>query len=506
MSTLDWTICIVYLLSVFFLGLYVSKRNQSLKEYFLAGRKLGIWSVALSVIATETSAATVIGGPDTAFRGNCAYLQTSLGTFLSRIVLAYLFLDVYYRHDVLTVYSFLDKRYGRAVRVASAGLFCFARLLASGARLYIAAFAVSSIASLGLLQALLLVGLIALVYGTLGGLRAVVATDVLQGLLFLAVGVVSLSYIVMLAGGFDTVHAVASATGKLTLFDFRDFDVFSASFWQNPYTLPGALFGGFFLGLATHGTDQDMVQRLLACRNSKAARRSMLLTAIIELPVAALYVLIGVSLWVLFKETQYHGPGVHESAFPYFIEHFVPSGLRGLMLAAVLAAAMSSLDSAITALSSVAVVDLVGPFRKRSSHVDEDEHMPLFEARGFSVFSGLLLITSAYLIGIYHQGLQQALGGGEDRLRQTELLTLALGVMSVLYGPLLGVFLAAIFSKRGSQLSALLALFLGILVTACLWTGYLLVIGWTWHVVIGCNVSFFCCIMVKPQDKRQISR
>lgn len=496
MSSLDWAIITVYLGVILVLGLCASRRVNTLRDYFLAGNRLGVWLVVISIIATETSAATVIGGPDTSYSGNLAYLQTTIGAVLSRFFLAYFFIDVYYRHEVYTVYGYLAKRFGPIVQGVSAALFCVARLLASGARLYIAAFAVSTIASVELYEAILLTGAVALLYGVAGGLRAVVWTDVIQGLLFLGVGLYSLFFIVDGVGGAEVFWSEVSSSDKFVFFDF-DFNIFSLEFWKNPYTFIGAVLGGFTLGVATHGTDQDMVQRMLACRTSREGRRSLVLTGLIEIPVALLFVSLGLALWTYYQHVQVMGPEVTDPVFPHFIRNSLPSGMKGLMLAAILAAAMSSLDSALTALSSVSVVDVYLPLLRREVDDREDDEglagenqkKIVLRARWLSLFWGLLLIVTALFLGYYHQGLLAASVPGMDIGRKDELLTLALGVMSSLYGPLLGVFLIAIFTKRGSTTSVLVGMAMGLLGVGLIRYGLFGEIGWTWHVVIGCLIT-----------------
>jgi SSS family transporter len=482
---LDWSIVGIYIALVLAIGFSVSSRVEKLKDYYLAGSQLGITAVAISIIATETSAATVIGGPDTSFRGDITYLQTTIGAILSRFVLAYFFIEAFYENRVYTVYGYLRKRFGQPVQFLSAGLFSIGRLFASGARLYIASYALSTITGIGLYQSIVAVGVVAMLYGVFGGLRAVVITDIVQGILFLAVGVACVIFVAGEAGGFRPISDALINGGKLRLFDFR-FDLFSAEFWANPYTFLGAVIGGFTLGLATHGTDQDMVQRMLACRDSKSGKRSLILAAFIEIPVACLYVGLGLVLWYYFQQEGVVGPTNNESVFPYFVKTVVPDGLRGLVVAAILAAAMSSLDSAITALSSVSVADFW--HRKSIESADElsssENAEVLKSSRIFSLIWGLLLIIAAMFLAHHHQSLIQSAVAG-DSTRKSELLSLALGVMTTIYGTLLGIFLLGLFSCRGSSLSLIVGGLISISLTLLLRFGDLVELGWTWHIVVG---------------------
>ncbi|MCB0322297.1 MAG: sodium/solute symporter [Bdellovibrionales bacterium] len=497
MSLLDWSIVLASLLAVIGLGIYAGRGVVDLNDYFLAGRRLGVWAVALSVIATETSAATVIGGPDTSYRGDLAYLQTTIGAVASRFFLAYFFIETYYRHGVVTVYGYLEKRFGVAVQMSAALLFCAGRLFASGARLFIAAFAISTICEIDLVTVTLATGVCALVYGSFGGLRAVVWTDVLQGTLFLAVGAYTLHFLIQEVGGVAVVWGSLETSGKLRLFDLRT-DLLDPDFWRTPYTFWGAVLGGFTLGVATHGTDQDMVQRMLACRTSREGKRSMVLVGLLEIPVALLFVSLGLVLWSYYQLHPGMAPAEGASVFPHFILTTLPTGLKGLLVTAILAAAMSSLDSALNALASVTITDFVLPLRTR---LDEGASLHaaaiMLLSKISSVAWGGMLIGVAVVLGRYHQWLLASVGDN-DPGRQTELLSLALGVMSLLYGPLLGIFLIALFTERGTSRSCVAAMLGGLGVAIAFRSLWGDVVGWTWHIVIGVGATMLVAALEKP--------
>lgn len=480
MTVLDWIVVVTYFAVVVYIALARKNRIDGLREYFLAGRSLSVWAVTLSIIATETSAATFVGGPDTAYRGNIAYLQTLIGTFLSRLFLAYFVIEIFYKAKVYTVYAYLETTFGREARLFASSLFLFGRLLASAARLFIAAFALAIIIGMPITTAIMAIAVLAIFYSVLGGLRAVVVTDIFQGLLFLATGIVGLVFIVSSSGGLGVVFEQLQSSSKFVLFD-GEIDFFSKAFWASPYTLLGAVIGAFTLGVATHGTDQEMVQRMLACRSGRDSRRTLILAGLLEIPVALLFVTLGLALWAFFT-IHGGGPAENESVLPFFIREFVPTGLRGLLVAGILAAAMSSLDSTLTALSSVVVTD----FDK--SH--ETSGVVLKNARRWSVFWGLMLCGLACIFAEYYTTVLEQLSGQADPTRQTELLTLALGVMAILYGPLLSMFVLALFTKRGSTLSIIAGTLTSITAVAIIAYGKLVQIGWTWHIVIGFLIAF----------------
>ena len=492
MTTLDWSILLTYLAVVLLIGRKAIAKKQNIKEYFLAGKSIGVFAVVASIIATETSAATFIGGPDTSYNNNLCYLQTTIGAVCSRFFLAYLVIGVYYEHKVYTVYQFLGKRFNSLVQKTCAALFCFGRLLASGARLYIAAFAVAVIIATEaeIYQMICLISVIAIIYAVLGGLRAVIWTDIVQGILFLVAGLYSLYFVVDSLGGINTTWKIIKDSEKLLLFDFN-FNLLSLEFWANPYTFIGAVVGGFTLGLATHGTDQDMVQRMLTCRDSKDAKRSLIIAGLVEIPVALLFVGLGLVLWAYYQQmTGVSLPATSNSVFPHFIATALPQGIRGLVVAGIFAAAMSSLDSALTALSSVSVNDF-------SNNESTSSTILVKKSKLYSLIWGMMLCACASGLAAYHRILLAEVGN--DAMRQTEFLSLALGVMALLYGPLLGVFIIAIFSKRGSTKSVVCGLALGVISMVLLKLSQV-PLGWTWYTLAGCLISVLVASLGRTED------
>ena len=485
MASLDWLIVAAFLIAIVVFAFRTSRPTTNVREYFLASRSLHTWLVVASVLATEVSAATVVGAPDTSFNNSIAYLQTTIGAVFSRFVLAYYFIEVYYRSGVVTVYGYLAQRFGPKTQRLSAWVFCLGRVAASASRLYIAALAISFVVGLSFSITIVVVGVIALVYSVIGGLRVVAITDVLQGSTFIFLGVIVLYLACADAGGLYQAMNDAAQGGKLTLFVF-EWNIFSVDFWKNPYTFMGGLFGGLVLGLATHGTDQDMVQRVLASRSSKAARRSMIWVGLLEIPIALLFVLVGVSIWSYFTATGIEIP-VGQSVLPFYVKQYLGVGARGLFVAAVLAAALSSLDSAINALASVAVTDL--RFGEKSG-----EQSNIRGAFWASAFWGVMLIAVALLLGQYHQTLLASDTGGLSR--KAELLTLALGLMSTIYGPMLGVFLLGVFTSRRGDVSTSLSLALALLFSAYMQFYLSDYIAWTWRVVFGTGASFILCFLL----------
>lgn len=517
MSVIDWAVVGVYLFVVLLIGLRSSDRVKRVFDYFLGSRSFGVLPIALSIIATETSAATIIGGPDTAYRGNLAYLQTTIGAVLSRAFLAFFFIDVYYRARVYTVYSYLAQRFDNRVQVLASLLYSLARVLASGARLYIAGLAIGTIASIDIYAAIVLISVVGIVYAAKGGLPAVIWTDCLQAFIFLGVGLYSIFFVIHSAGGVTSVWELLAHSGKLQIFELR-WDLFNADFWRSPYTFLGAVLGGFTLGVATHGTDQDNVQRMLAGRTSLQGRLSLVVAALLEIPTAVIFVTLGSVLWVFYQQPGNAPPPVNESVYPYFIRTAVPEGLRGLFVAGILAAAMSSLNSVLNALASVSLTDLYIPFKRgiRAGCVErgsEDYGVAQFAAgvteesavrisRWHTVVWGVILMCTAFWLGARHQALLAARAAASgDPSRSVELLTLALGVMSVVYGPLLAIFLIAIFTKRGNLVSLSVGTVAGLAATISLQLCPSVQVGWTWQTIIGCVIAFILGVIDRPFAK-----
>lgn len=480
MTGLDWGIVAVYLVAVMAIGIVAGRRQGTTADYFLAARSAPLWAVVGSIIATEVSAATLIAVPTSGYARGFVYLQTTLGAVLSRLLLGWLFIGVFYKANVTTVYEFLGRRYGPGARTAAAGVFLFGRLFASGVRLFIAAVAFHALTGVPLQAAILVAGLAAVVYGTIGGLAADIWTDVIQAVVFLGTGILIAVILLTRIGGPVEAWTAAVAADRTTAV-VADFRVWTWAFWANPYTLLGAVVGSCTLGLATHGTDQENVQRMLACKTNAQARRSVVLAGLCDLPVAALFVGIGVLLHVFYAGHPHAYAVEGKDVLVTFVRHELPVGFSGLLVAALFAAAMSSIDSTLNAMSASLVTDFYRPWWRPG----RDERHYLRAAQGFSLLAGCALVAVASGAAVYHAGRPA-----------TPLIDLALGVMNLFYGSLLGAFLLGLFTRRGTSASiawgmaagvattASLEFALGPLVQACGGPAGLR-LGWTWLIVAG---------------------
>src|SRR6201996_6135020 len=352
LSSLDLSLVAVYLAGITLFGLRFRTKDRSLKSYFLADRKIPWWAIALSIVAAETSTLTIISVPGLAYTGDWGFLQIVLGYLLGRIVVCILFLPRYFRGELLTAYEVIGERFGPRLHKLTAFLFLFLRAAAEGVRVFAVSIVVGIAIGTGDVLSITIIVLLTLIYTLEGGMAAVIWTDVVQMGLYVAGTIVSVLVLAhRVPGGWHAIHTVASSGGKLTIFHFA----FSLS---QTYTFWAGLAGGCFLTMASHGTDQLMVQRLLAAKNLRESRIALLSSGGVILVQFALFLAIGTGLYYFYgKVANVAAAASPDRVFPAFIVAEMPRGLAGLMVAAILAAAMSNLSAAVNSLSSSSMVD-----------------------------------------------------------------------------------------------------------------------------------------------------
>lgn len=498
LGTLDGLIVLGYLVTVALIGFLVGRRQTGTESYFLGSRRIAWWLAGLSIIATETSAITFIGAPIQSLRGDWRYLQLALGAVLGRIVVAKLLIPAYYRGRVYTVYGYLDDRFGPRSKNSAALLFFVGRCLGSGVRLYAAAIALHVVVAVSFPTAILLVALVAVAYTVMGGIRSVIYTDALQGMLLLGGGLAALVCLLAeidldLGTLIDRLGAAttASGTAKLRVFDFG-FDL------GNGMSFVTGAIGSAFLTMAMMGTDQDMMQRALTCKDERSGARSMLFSAFLVLPIVALFLAVGSLLWLALggdagaaelAATIAGQAGETDPAkgfdylFPWYVVQAMPVGIKGLVVAGICAAAMSSLDSAISALSSTAVTTLWQPYVQPG----RDEGHYLRVSRWLSLFFALILAAIAFLVWG-----SRSVGSAKEGFG---VLVLGLKVLTWIFPPLLGIFLVGVMTRRGSDRGNLLALLVAIAVVMVLefWTRIFgsqeAPMAWTLNSVVGTVVA-----------------
>jgi len=481
LTWIDGLIVLLYFGAVLSIGFYQSRKSGDSEDFITGSRQMPWLAVLGSLIATEVSAATFLGTPGAGFSENMNYLQMGVGSFLARIFIAFFFIGAFYAAESLTIYDFLAKRFGNQTRYAASAFFIITRLLASAARLMIAATGLSLILGLPFIWCLAAFTIIAIAYTGSGGIRGVIWTDVLQAFVFIGSGLVLIAFIVH-SIGWQTIVDIGNAKDRFEIFRFTPEGEGVGSWLNDPKLFYIAVLFGFISTTAAFGTDQDLTQRMLTCKDVKSSRRSVILSGVISIPIAALFLFVGIALFAYYQVNvdptlpQQVVDGVStikaDKVFPWFIANELPAGLRGLLLVGVLAAAMSSLDSAMGALSSSALVDLYRPLVPKSAQTIPD----IWISRGFVVLFGLILSSVAW-------ALKDASG----------FLWLSFQIVSVTYGALLGIFLLGLLTTRGSDEGNWIAMLSGALLSATLLTLIkidIIPLGWTWLIVIGTAWTF----------------
>lgn len=465
MRLFDLAVILAYLAAVTWFGASFRQRQKSLKDYFLGGRTAPWWAIALSIVSAETSTLTIIGTPPLAYAGSYVFLQVIFGYLLARVVISTIFLPRYFEGQLFTAYELMQRRFGPRIRKVTSGIFLITRSLAEGVRVFAISIVVSILLHTGGLASILVIVALTLFYTFEGGMTAVIWTDVIQMAMYvLGAGI---SFFVLLAkipGGWPHVIDVASAAGKFQLFDFH-------WSWTAPYTFWAGLIGGCFLTTASHGTDQLVVQRLLAAKSERQARLALLSSWFVIFIQFSLFLTIGVLLWMLHSGAPIPKTQL-DRLYPTFIWDSLPLGIAGLAMAAILAAAMANLSAALNSLASATVVDFYQPLT-RGRH--EPAHY-LRISRLATVFWGAVLAAIATLASQWGSVLESGLS-----------------IASVTLGILLGVFLLGVLTKKPGENAAIAGVVAGAAVMA--WVKFATKIPFTWWVLIGASVTFTIAVL-----------
>jgi SSS family transporter len=461
---LDYAVLAGYFVLCAFVGWWTGRGQKDAGEYFKGGGHMPTWAVCLSILASETSALTFCSVPGLAFKGDHTYLPFVVGNMIGRLLVAFLFIPAFYTTGVTSIYEYLGLRFGPATRGVASLLFVITRILASGVRLTAAAIIVHAVTGWSFGWCVTAFTAITVLYTVYGGIKSIIWTDVLQ--FFLFVGGAALALFVILGNvGIDGFKSAVQDTDKLRMLDL------SLSPTKT-FTLLTALIGGPILMFATHGTDQDMVQRMLTCKESRQGSRSVILSGVVSIPMVYLFLLIGTALYAFYRHNPALAtalPAKQDQIFPHFIVNQIPVGFRGLVIAAVFAAAMSTTSSAIGALSLVVVVDGIKRFFKRA----DDPRRDLVLSRITSVVVSALLIAVAIAF---------------ERVSES-LLNEGLAVMTYAYGALLGIFLLGrLSSTRGHDLGNVVAMLVSVAVVLTI--KFTTKLAWPWFTVIGFVVTF----------------
>jgi solute:Na+ symporter, SSS family len=458
---LDLAIVLAYLLAVTALGIYFRRGQQNVRDYFLGGRSAPWWAIAFSIVATETSTLTIIGTPAIAYGGNLTFLQLVFGYLIGRILIVLLLLPGYFRGEFFTAYALIEKRFGPRMRSLAASTFLITRAIAEGVRVAAIALVVSVVLGTSERLAVFIVIALTIVYTFEGGMKAVIWTDVAQLLLYLAGSAITFFFLLhRIPGGWNEVAQVAAASGhKLQFLDFS---------WNltTKYTFWSGLIGGAFLTMASHGTDQTIVQRLLAAKNERDSRTALIASGFIVLFQFTLFLLVGVLLFVFSQHTPLLAAGQRADAIlPTFLVREMPTGLAGILLASILAVAMSNASGSLNSLAASTVLD----FSRLSGHQTDP-------AKFLRLSRRVTLVWGTVLIGF---GL----------VSWGPLLEAGLTVISFPFGSLLGLFLLGTFDKKASGTGATVGMFTGLAVILIIWR--FTTVAYPWYFVIGTIVTYF---------------
>jgi SSS family transporter len=442
----------VYLVAITVFGLRFSKRgaakDKSLRGYFLADRTIPWWAIALSIVSAETSTLTIIGTPGLAFAGDFGFLQIVFGYMLGRVVVVGIFLPKYFQGEMLTAYQLIDRRFGHTLHKVTAGLFLLTRAAAEGVRVFAVSIVVGIAIGTGDVLSIGIISALTLLYTFEGGMAAVIWTDVVQMAIYVGGTVVAIWTLGgHVPGGWAQIHAVGAAAGKFHLFNFA-FNL------TTTYTFWAGVLGGTFLTMASHGTDQLMVQRMLAAKNLGESRLALLSSGVVIFMQFALFLLIGAGLFVFYglhPEGLAGGLAANGNRiFPTFIVREMPVGIAGLLVAAILAAAMSNLSAALNSLSSTTVVDFYMNWRPGA-----EERERMIVSRASTVMWAVVL----FAVAVY-----SVKAGGKGNV-----VEIGLSIASVAYGCLLGVFLLGTLTKYATQWGAIVGMVVGFGLNLALW-------------------------------------
>jgi SSS family solute:Na+ symporter len=461
-TTLDYIVVAVYLVGIALFGILRGGRQRSASDYFLGREQIPWWVVCFAIVAAETSTLTFISIPALAYLGNLTFLQVTLGYLIGRILVSTILLPSYFRGELSTAYAFLEVRFGAKTRRFASVVFLFTRIAADGVRLFATAIPLKFMLDIDYPLAIAIIALVALSYTALGGVRGVIWVDAIQMVVYVGGALIAAAVLIAeYPGGWEGIIRPALEAGKFTAVDLG----FGPGFWSRPYTLLAGLVGGALLSMASHGTDQLIVQRLLTTRSVRAGRKALIGSGILVNLQFALFLGVGLLLY-----GHYGGQSITElglvradEIFPRFIVEGLPPGISGFIIAGLLAAALSTLAGSMSAMSSSTVLDLYRPLRTREVSPERE----LWLSRAVTVLWALLLAGSA----VFFMNTPQT------------VVELALSIASFTYGGLLGTFLLGVLFRRPRQEDALAAFVAGILIMIVVIS--LSLVAWTWYTLIG---------------------
>ncbi len=502
----DWFVIIFYLVAVIALGVWFGRDQQNTRDYFLGGRNIPWWGIGASIVATETSALTIIGVPAIAYGGNILFIQMIVGYVIARIILAIVMVPHYMKGEIYSPYQMLENHLGKSPRRLAGAFFLLLETMSAGVRVYVACIPVrlmlgDAICSIGglvdpILGAILLFVVLSLIYTYIGGVKAVVWTDAVQMLLFVLGGLYALFYIpTLIDGGWSAAIAKASEAGKLVWLN-TDLS------WAAPFNIWMGVIGGTVMVMSSHGADQLIVQRVLSAKNVSEGRKSLIFSAVLIFPLFLIFLLVGVMLWVFYQSHPMQIPlperspgiGSNDFIFPIFMMTEVPHVMRGFLIVAILSAAMSSISSAISALASVSTMDFLKPAVK-----SRDEAFFLRFSKHSTIFWAGALIFTAWLT------------------REVEfVLNAAFSLRGLTSGALLAALFLAIFGRGIGPGPVMAGMIVSVVfMNLIYWPATLPAtkdwwmatfggaVFWPWFTLIGCTITLGVAWATRPLFPRR---
>ncbi|MGH7393098.1 MAG: sodium:solute symporter family transporter [Candidatus Rokuibacteriota bacterium] len=487
----DYAVLAAALALVLVIGLGLTRGQRDTVDFFLARRRVPWWAVCLSFLATEISAVTIISVPATAYGENWQYVQFFVGSSLAKLAVAFLFIPAFYRHDVTTIYEFLAHRFGRATQVTGSLFFFLTRLTGSGARLTATAIAVSILVGWRIETTIVVTVAVSIAYIATGGVSAIVWTNVVQALMFLGAGAVTLGYLVtQIDGGVDAILRIAGDAGRLQMVNWGP-AAGAPDFWarlaSDPNIVWVAILNGFIGSMAAFGTDHDLMQRLLTVETRRQSQRTLALTPLGTLLTLAIYLSLGAALYTFYAQHGAPAIGRNDEVLPYFVRETMPATLRGLMLAAIV---LASIDSPLGSLSASFVTDIYRPLLARGRSEAHYLRVSRVAVLGFGVVLGLL--AWAFL-------------GWRE-----QILWLVFKIAGVPFGSLLGVFLLGLLSRRRvadpANVIAMVVMTLVNLTLLLLSETGRIAFPWSWLVIVGTAGTMLIAVALTPLSRREPRR
>lgn len=464
-QVIDYVVLLLYLVAITAFGSWFGRSQKTIKDYFLSDRNIPWWAICCCIVATETSTLTFVGVPATAYSGNMTFIQLVAGYVIGRILVSLLFIPAYFKGEIFTSYELMRIRFGSRVKNFTAGLFLITRSLADGVRLFAVALVLSVVTGVPEVWAVLIIGLVMIIYTVYGGQSAVIWTDVVQMFVYLlGASIAFFALLNRIPGGWSEVFAVAGPAGRLQFLDFS---------WDlgRTYTLWAGVLGGIFLTMATHGTDQFLVQRLLSARSAGQASTGLVLSGFIVFGQFVLFLFIGVLLFVFYQKFPLATPlEKADEIFPTFIVSSLAHGVSGFIIAAIVAAALSP---SLNSLASTTMNDFYLQYIRPGS----DERHNLVMGRFFTLWWGVVQLFIA----------MAARNWGS-------VLNSGLAILSIPTGAVLGIFLLGVLTRHRNQNIALVAMVVGLATVGFL---YLQGVAWTWWVFAGAVSTFLVGVVLQ---------